>query len=151
MALSGTKDEHFSCFYSSCQWGLRQTWLARQYELFENPVYWFVLTQSEKLSNTNIVHAGPWLLRVGEHPPGSAISSFSRRSIAKVLGQNICRIAGSKRIYRQTRHLNPFEQKHIFRHFNFFLFFLPHRGQFLCLFSLLRRVLNIVEFYWWKN
>jgi hypothetical protein len=56
----------------------------------------FVLTQSEKLSNTNIVHAGPWLLRVGEHPPGSAISSFSRRSIAKVLGQNICRILVAK-------------------------------------------------------
>ena len=49
---------------------------------------------------------------------------------------SVGRNAGSKRIYRQTRHLNPFEQKHIFRHFNFFLFFLPRRGQFLSILSL---------------
>ena len=54
----------------------------------------------------------------------------------KSFGSKHLQDPGSKRIYRQTRHLNPFEQKHIFRHFNFFLFFLPHRGQFLSILSL---------------
>ena len=42
MPLSGAKDEHFSCFHSSCQWGLKGSGQQFQKQFF------FISTQNHK-------------------------------------------------------------------------------------------------------